>query len=194
MRILYFLVMGAIVGIFSCISVKAAQAPLLKYEKEFLELTPKQLERAKDIYIRAKPYGLDFAATALSIAWQESNLGEYPLNIQDPSCSMWHIQINYYLKRKNIKNTAFNKNKHCSILIADNDLAFEAFLEVYRLWEEVHKKKKMKTEFIIRSYNVGYNVYSNAAIRYSNAINARKKVINKYFKTDALEIALNEVE
>ena len=55
----------------------------------------------------AKPY--DLAKTIKTLIYIESRNGLYPINLNDPSCGVTHININTYMKRHKIKKLT-NKN------------------------------------------------------------------------------------
>lgn len=148
------------------------------YTKDFKNLSKEQIEVAKAIYHKAKVYDLGY--TAAAIAWQESNLGMYPVNLQDPSCGPFHINIKTYTTRYKIPKGNFNFNKACSLLISDLDVSLTAFLAEIEAWKVVHRKKTNLWEYVYRSYNAGYNFESNRAINYSNQIKARIKVLMKH--------------
>lgn len=149
-----------------------------KYKKDFRNLSSKQLDLAKEIAYKAKAYGLSLEAVA--IAWQESNLGEYPINLQDPSCGPFHININTYVNRYNIKKTGFHKNRACSMLVNDIDVSVSAFIAEYEAWKVSHNKRgNISSEFILRSYNAGYNYNSEQAKVYAKHVLARMKAIEE---------------
>ena len=169
-----------ILTLFMVISgVFAADANLVaKYKKEFRNLSEKQVDIAREIYYKAKPYALSIEAVA--IAWQESNLGEYPINLQDPSCGPFHININTYVNRYNIKKTGFHKNKACSMLVNDVDVSVSAFIAEFEAWKVSHNKKgNTSTEHILRSYNAGYNYNSEQAKNYAKHVLARMEAIKE---------------
>lgn len=112
----------------------------------------------------------DFEKTIRTLIRLESNDGLYPINLQDPSCGITHININTYMKRHSIKNTNFNRNKVCADLIASPQLAITNALEELLYWKSVHcgrgKCSKAQYANVVKSYNTGWNYKSSKANEY----------------------------
>lgn len=112
----------------------------------------------------------DFDKTIRTLIRLESNDGLYPVNLNDPSCGITHININTYMKRHNIKNTNFNRNKACADLIANPQLAITNALEELLYWKSVHcgrgKCSKAQYANVIKSYNAGWNYKGSKAKEY----------------------------
>lgn len=127
----------------------------------------------------ARPY--DFAETIKTLIYIESRNGLYPVNLNDPSCGVTHININTYMKRHKIKNTPFNRNKACADLMASPKWAILNALEELNFWKQIHcgkyKCTRKQYENVVKSYNTGWNYKSVAADDYWTKFkNARKKV------------------
>lgn len=148
------------------------------FEKDFRKLNREQLEMLMEIAKRAKPYDLVYSAVA--IAWQESNLGKWQINLKDPSCGPFHQVIPLFLKKNKIANTEFNRNKVCSELIDDIDLSVSTVISELEAWKMIHKNRMNVWDYVYRSYNAGYNYDSATAKKYSKMIRARIKVLKKY--------------
>lgn len=115
----------------------------------------------------AKPFDLE--RTIRTIIKIESNDGEYLVNLSDPSCGITHININTYLRRHNILNTSFNRNKACQKLINNPKLAIANAIEELLFWKQYHCKttcNKEQYKNVIKSYNAGYSYTSNQAKEY----------------------------
>lgn len=128
----------------------------------------------------AKPFDLE--RTIRTIIKIESDDGKYLVNLNDPSCGITHININTYLKRHNIKNTSFNKNKSCQDLINNPRLAIANAIEELLFWKEYHCKNictKEQYRNVIKSYNTGFNYKSKKALEYWNKF---YKAYNKLYK------------
>lgn len=128
----------------------------------------------------AKPFDLE--RTIRTIIKIESDDGKYLVNLNDPSCGITHININTYLKRHNIKNTSFNKNKSCQDLINNPRLAIANAIEELLFWKEYHCKNictKEQYRNVIKSYNTGFNYKSKKAQEYWNKF---YKAYNKLYK------------
>lgn len=112
----------------------------------------------------------DFEKTIRTLIRLESNDGLYPVNLQDPSCGITHININTYMKRHSIKNTNFNRNKVCADLIASPQLAITNALEELLYWKSVHcgrgKCSKAQYANVVKSYNTGWNYKGSKANEY----------------------------
>lgn len=143
--------------------LKTIIASLLGFSALFAEelllenLDSTQRDNAFKIYKIAKPVGYEM--TMIAIAWQESRLGKYPVNLQDPSCGAHHIHIYNFLKLKGIKDTSLNRNVYCSILINDIVLSTITALEMFLNFKKFHKDSYSKA---IKSYNGGYQ-FANIA-------------------------------
>lgn len=116
----------------------------------------------------AKPY--DLVDTIKVLVSLESKNGIYPVNLQDPACGITHININTYMKRHNIKNTNFNRNKACSDLILIPKWAIVNAIEELEFWKKIHCKnnqcKFSEYRKVVKSYNAGWNYNSNKALEY----------------------------
>ena len=116
----------------------------------------------------------DLRLTLIAIAWQESRLNEAPVNLQDPSCSAFHILIPVYLSQNNISDNAYNRNLHCGKLINDPVLSVRTAEKALNIWLKHHKGDLNKA---IQSYNGGYNYNSNAAKGYLNGILKHRRAV-----------------
>lgn len=115
----------------------------------------------------AGPY--DFVETIQTLIYIESKNGLYPVNLQDPACGITHININTYMKRHNIKNTNFNRNKACADLIASPEWAILNAIEELVFWKKIHCKGKCTNkqyQNVIKSYNAGWNYKGKQAKEY----------------------------
>lgn len=116
----------------------------------------------------AEPY--NFAETIKTLIYIESRNGLYPVNLNDPSCGITHININTYVKRHKIKNTPFNRNKACADLIASPKWAILNALEELNFWKQIHCGKyecsNAKFKNVIKSYNTGWNYRGAKAKEY----------------------------
>lgn len=149
-----------------------------QYLNDFKKLDRSQLEFMMEINKRAKPYNLSYSMIA--IAWQESNLGKWNINLSDPSCGPFHQSIVIFLKRHEIKNTDFNRNRYCMDLINNVDLSVSTAIAELEAWLAIHHKRWNKFEYAYRSYNAGYNYNSNVSKEYASKIQARIKVLKFY--------------
>ena len=112
----------------------------------------------------------DLERSVKTIIKIESDDGKYLINLQDPSCGITHINIKTYMKRHNIRDTAFNRNKSCQDLINNHKLAIANAIEELLFWQEYHCDKNGCTneqyQNMIKSYNAGWNFRSKKAKEY----------------------------
>lgn len=128
----------------------------------------------------AKSY--DLSDTIKVLVSLESKNGLYPINLQDPSCGITHININTYMKRHNIKNTNFNRNKACSDLLSSPKWAILNAIEELEFWKKIHCYKGIcsasQYRNVVKSYNTGWNYKSKKAQEYWDKFkNEYKRII-----------------
>ena len=164
-----------------------------RYVKDLNDLTDEQ--RSIMYRVAELAHSFDLSYTVVAIAWQESNLGKYTVNLQDPSCGITHKRVDYYLKSKGLKDTPFMRNKICSELLTDVELSVAIAIEDLEYWKVYHKRRKIKKdellEYMWRSYNAGYKVNSKAAKNYAKSIKARIEALKKDFNFQLKINALN---
>ena len=152
-----------------------------RYSKDLENISPEQ--RAVLNQIAKLASGFDLSYTAAAIAWQESNLGKYPVNLTDPSCGVFHKLVVPYLKARERKVTSFTKNQACSELISDLELSTSIMIEDLEYWKLSHKRRGAAANELlnlaIRSYNAGYKYKSNDAKNYEKSVKARIKALQK---------------
>ena len=132
------------------------------------ELNQKQKHTAKVIYRVVDD--LDLRLALLAIAWQESRLGVASVNLQDPSCGVFHIHLKYYNQRYGLKDNDYTRNILCARLINDLVFSIREAKRHLRTWLVVHNGDFEKA---LKSYNAGYNV--NAGNDYYANIMKHKK-------------------
>lgn len=117
----------------------------------------------------AKPFGLDKEIRA--IIKIESDNGLYPINLQDPACGITHIHLKTFFRRHGLKDTPFNRNKWCSLLIKNPDLAVANAIEELLFWQKQFCKGKCNStqhKNMIKAYNAGWNYKGAKAQEYYN--------------------------
>lgn len=147
-------------------------------EFNYDKLDNKQRELAKLIYQRGDEHSL--GATLVALAWQESRLGRYPINLSDPSgsCGIFHQVVKHYLTQHKLLDTKLNRNIACGNLIYDNDLAITQAIEVLLFWKRYHEAKRNFPYYpnMIKSYNGGTKS-SEASDKYYKQVYHNVKII-----------------
>lgn len=133
----------------------------------FSELVAKEGDLEASIAL-AKPFGLEREIRA--IIKIESNNGAYPINLQDPACGVTHIHLKTFFRRHGLKDTPFNRNKWCSLLVQNNDLAIANAIEELVFWQKQFcrngKCSATQHKNMIKAYNAGWNYKSTKAEEY----------------------------
>lgn len=135
-------------------------------------LSEQQKVVARQIYNLGKPYQLEL--TLVSIAFQESRLGLIPINLQDPSCGVHHINVKTYLNLHKLKDTSYNRNWYCNRLISDLQLSTSTALEIL-IWSRNYYKGNYAK--MIKSYNAGLKIHLKQAEKYYNEVYHNVKVL-----------------
>jgi len=149
------------------------QADTVKqYLNELSHLNKPQQEVMFNTYKKAKEFDLQLTMTA--IAWQESKFGKYKLNLNDPSCGVFHVMPSTITKNK------WKQSRMCERLIADYDFSFSVALQrlkyFYNYWISKGCNKNTAWKRSIMSYNAGYD-YRHGN-KYYKQIVKRLKAIN----------------
>lgn len=147
-------------------AILAMFAEPLKWES----LSYEQRLTAVKIYNVAESY--DLAETMIAIAWQESRLGLVPINLDDPSCGVFHFTAKTYLWQNGMKNTLHNRNVVCMNLINSVELSTENAIKYFLRMKKHFKGNHDKA---IKSYNAGYKINSKRAKKYGEEVRAYMK-------------------
>ena len=120
------------------------------------ELSTTQKQLANQIYLEGNKYNLGY--TMVAIAYQESHLGKYLINISDVSCGIFHVMPSSLIKRTSLKDNSWNQSRLCERLIKDNDFSFSAALLELKFWQNYWKTKQVKKVWshMVSSYNGGH--------------------------------------
>lgn len=131
------------------------------------DLTVQDIQLLKQI----KNYGTqyDLAYSLMAIAIKESSLGRYQVNVDSYDYGLYQANINTVVKRHEVANNSFNRNKLAMLLIKDFKFATSNAIAELMFWKSVHGENWLK---IWASYNAGFNYDSSRAIKYSNDIKA----------------------
>lgn len=119
-----------------------------------------------------EPYGL--SKTLVAIAKLESNMGKVKVNMQDPSCGVTMIHLKFFLKRYNIVDNSFNRNKACQQLIDNDELAIAESIVVLEYWKTRFCKKwgckVSEWRKVWAAYNAGNSWNSKSGKAYADKI------------------------
>ncbi len=121
-------------------------------QQDFNQLDSKQISVLKQACLAGLPHGL--CLTMAAIAWQESNLGKWNINLQDPSASWYHIRIQTAFKYTILKkHTRFNYNRIAQMLIDNEKWAGSIAVKQILFWKRYFHGSLYRA---IGSYNGGY--------------------------------------
>ena len=128
----------------------------------------------KKLFEVGKPYDLSYTLQAIVLV--ESGSFEKPIkvNLQDPSAGITHIHIKYFLKRHNIKDTPYSRNRVTQALIDNDDLAIAEAIANLEFWKDRFCTRWGCTanqwDNVWAAYNGGYNYKSKKAREYAKKI------------------------
>lgn len=134
------------------------------------ELTPSQQSIVHFSYSYGAPH--DFGLTMVAIAMEESDLGRYRINLQDPSVSSWGVTVSKAIKKLGWRDTPFNRNRAAQLML--NDIYFSAGLALETLlwWNDVRDGDWRR---VVESYNAGYGSNKEYVSRIIENINTIKQ-------------------
>lgn len=128
----------------------------------------------KKLFEAGKPYDLSYTLQAIVLI--ESGSFEKPIkvNLQDPSAGITHIHIKYFLKRHNIKDTPYSRNRVAQALIDNDDLAIAEAIAILEFWKDRFCTRWGCTANqwgnVFAAYNGGYNYKSKKPREYAKKI------------------------
>jgi len=155
-------------------------------DEELRSMTDAQRYTLMKAFAYGAPYDLGY--TLAAIAWQESQAGSVPVNVNDPSFGPFHNKMDTVMRRVVMKDTQYNRNLVATRLL--NDFEFAASMAVAELlyWDRVHHGKWRR---MVRSYNAGYNHSSKRADAYVQNIIEKVKVIKRSFRHQGDELSVH---
>lgn len=114
----------------------------------------------------------DLGYTLAAIAMKESNLGNWVVNLNDPSAGDYHVTLNKVLKHKGWADTPFNRNRAASELIHNKQLSADLAINELLYWQ----RRLKGWDKAVRAYNAGNNWKSSGGAKYLTDIetNIRK--------------------
>jgi hypothetical protein len=155
-------------------------------DEELRSMTDAQRYTLMKAVAYGAPYDLGY--TLAAIAWQESQAGSVPVNVNDPSFGPFHNKMDTVMRRVALKDTPYHRNLIATRLL--NDFAFAASMAVAELlyWDRVHHGKWRR---MVRSYNAGYNHSSKSADAYVGNIIEKVKAIKQSFRHQGNELRVH---
>lgn len=147
------------------------------------KMTPMQKSNFWYIYNRAKPFGEKTALAMVAIAWNESCLGLWPMNLTDGkygSFGLFHNLAESVLKRHDMKVNGWNASRIGERLVFDKGFSFAESLEELKYWENVWRSKGVRRYFhrALASYNAGWKWKKGK--KYAKKIEKKMRLIEKY--------------
>jgi len=140
-------------------------------------LNNQQIQCFKYSYKVGSKYQLGW--TLAGIAYVESSLGKYNINLSDPSGSAYHILVTSVLHRLNIPNTSWNRSRMLERLIKDKNFASKQAISELLYWKSFWIQRGYSGKWLwvkmVGSYNGGY--YSN--IEYVRKVSKAIKYLRK---------------
>lgn len=132
-------------------------------------------ERQMSIMFFSYSYGRehDLGYTLLAIALKESGLGQWNVNLQDPSASPWHVTVDKAVDKLGWRHTPFNMNRATQRLIEDPFLGASIAVEEIKNWYKIHDNVSGHERWrrTWASYNRGYNWHNSTGQAYADEIN-----------------------
>lgn len=141
-------------------------------------LTKQDLKLLKKIKEYGKEFDLSYSLMAIAI--KESSIGRYKINVDSYDYGLYQANINTVVRRYDMSNNNFNRNKLAMQLVNDFDFATSNAIAELMYWKEVHHGNWNK---IWSSYNAGWNYDSSRGKQYSKDI---IKIIQELKKIDEL--------
>jgi len=153
-------------------------------DEELRSMTDAQRYTLMKAYAYGAPYDLGY--TLAAIAWQESQAGTVPVNVNDPSFGPFHNKMDTVMRRVLLKDTEYNRNLIATRLLNDFEFAASMAVAELRYWDRVHHGKWRR---MVRSYNAGYNHSSKSADAYVGHIIEKVKAIKRSFQHQGDELS-----
>lgn len=123
-------------------------------------ITASQYQVLDFSYYQGLEYDLGYTLAAIAI--KESNLGDWIVNLSDPSAGYYHVTLNKVLAVKQWEDTPFNRNRAASLLTQDHVLSSELALSELSYWSN----RLNSWESAVRAYNAGNGWNSERGARY----------------------------
>jgi len=130
----------------------------------------------KQIYIKGKEF--NYGYTLVAIAYVESRLGKYMINLQDPSCGLFHVMPS------TLSTNKWKQSRICEALIKDNDFSISVALKRLKYFENYWKNKGYRGTKLwrrtVNSYNSGFGNNPKYVQKVINAVKKFRYIIKDY--------------
>jgi len=129
---------------------------------ELSNLTTKQLATMHWVFNKGKTFNLEYTLTA--IAWEESQFGKFNINLNDPSCGIFHIMPRSLIVRTDLSDTSWNRSRLCERLMIDNEFSLSAAILELKYWKNYWQSKGVPRVWshTVASYNGGFKATLNS--------------------------------
>jgi len=128
--------------------------------------TKNQLNMLEKIKHYAKPYNLQ--NTLMAIAYVESDLGKYLVDVDKQKYGVFKVQVESMIKHHHIKETPNNKNLIAQKLIMDFEFNITCAIEEILFWKSIYGENDWMK--IWASYNSKENYDSTNGKEYAREI------------------------
>lgn len=159
----------------------ADNSKILNYYNQLLQLSAQQKSVLLEVYYYADKNG-SLGAELSTIAWKESNFGEWKYNIADGkygSASIFHIRLDYSFIRNNL-TTDWKRSRHVEQLLESFKYAADEAISIYKTFYSKTKTKN-KTLETFAMYNGGYKGFTNKKSKdYAEDAMLRMKAIQMF--------------
>jgi predicted methyltransferase len=128
----------------------------------------------QQIYNKGKEF--NYGYTLVAIAYVESRLGKYMINLQDPSCGLFHVMPS------TLSHSKWKQSRICEALIKDTDFSITVALKRLKYFENYWKGRGYRGARLwrrtVNSYNSGFGnnpKYVNSIIHAINRLKPKIK-------------------
>lgn len=128
-----------------------------------------------------KPYGLSYTLQAIVLVESGEFDNPIKINLQDPSAGVTHIHLKYFLKRHDIADNSYFRNRAAQVLINNDELAIAEAIANLEYWKDRYCGRWGCTadqfERVLRSYNCGYKNSTDKCKRYARNIREKIRIL-----------------
>ena len=132
-----------------------------------------QITILRKVYQKCKPYGL--SNTCMAISYKESRLGVFLINEDSGDYGIMGINLNTFIRAKNLKVGYWGKKRWVSKLTVNNDINIKAAVDNLLYWKKIYHNN---WRLIWGSYNGGWR----PNVKYSKDILLIIKGMKLYFR------------